>query len=123
MKTSPCQRSLKLLRDAGYFVAITERWNAFAKIRQDLYGFIDCLAIRDNETLAVQTTSGANVSARLEKMRYLSAVDFWLSSPSRTIEIHGWRKVGARGKRKLWECRKLQVTKEMLSTKPEPQLI
>jgi hypothetical protein len=115
---SPTQRSLKLLRDKGYFVSITERWNPFAHIRQDLYGFIDCLAIRSNETLAVQTTSGANVSARLEKMRYIPAVDFWLNSPSRTIEIHGWRKVGARGKRKVWECRVVPVTKETLRITP-----
>lgn len=111
---TPTQRSLKYLRDAGYFVAITEKWNQWAHVRQDLYGFIDLLAIRGNETLAVQTTSGPHVSARLEKMKALPGVNRWLESPSRTIVIHGWRKVGAKGKRKLWECRTVNVTWETL---------
>ena len=54
---TPTQRSLKYLREQGYTVAIVERWNAFAKIRQDLFGFIDLLAIKPGETLAVQTTA------------------------------------------------------------------
>ena len=39
MKTSPMQRSLKHLRDAGWTCAIVEHWNLHAKIRQDLFGF------------------------------------------------------------------------------------
>jgi hypothetical protein len=106
---SPTQRSLALLRKRGYFVAITERWNPWSKTRVDLFGFIDLLAIRGNETLAVQTTSGSNVSARIEKIRGLPISAKWLSD-TRSIVVHGWRKVGARGKRKLWECREVAVT-------------
>ena len=68
LATSPTQLSLKKLRDEGYLVAITERWNAFAKIRQDMFGFIDLLAIKDGEILAVQTTSASNMSARANKI-------------------------------------------------------
>ena len=32
---TPTQRSLKYLREQGYTVAITERWNPFARIRQE----------------------------------------------------------------------------------------
>lgn len=106
---SPCQRSLKLLRDRGYLVAITERWNQYAKVRQDLFGFIDLLAVKGDTILAVQTTSGDNVSARLDKINNEPRALLWLA-PSRKILIHGWRRVGARGKRKLWECREIEVT-------------
>ena len=47
MAISPTQRTLKRLREKEEYplVTIVERWNAFAKIRQDLFGIIDILAI------------------------------------------------------------------------------
>lgn len=113
MKTSPTQRSKARMKDLGYVVEITERWNPFAKVRRDLYSFIDLLCIRADETLAVQTTSGSNVSARIAKILSLDTAREWLKSPSRKIEVHGWRKVGAKGKVKRWECRVECVTGEM----------
>ena len=65
---SPTQRSLKMLRDQGYKVWIVEHWNPWARIRQDLFGCIDLLAIGNGETLAVQTTSRSNVAARQKKI-------------------------------------------------------
>lgn len=107
---SPTQRTLKKLRDDGWTAAITEHWNSYAKIRQDLFGFIDVLAFKDEFTLAVQTTSGSNVSARLDKIKALPAAKAWAcGSIFRQITIHGWRKVGPRGKRKVWECREVPV--------------
>lgn len=109
---SPTKRSLAKLRAEGWLVAVVERWNPYAKVRQDLFGFIDLLAIRGDETLAVQTTSGAHVAERFEKIRNTDAghaARLWLASPNRKIVIHGWRKVGPRGKRKTWECRELPV--------------
>lgn len=106
---SPTQRSLNKLRSEGYLVAITERWNQYAHIRQDLFGFIDLLAIRGNEVLAVQTTSGTNVAARISKLMALPAVAIWTNSPHRKVVVHGWRKVGPRGKRKTWECREVPI--------------
>lgn len=65
---SPTQRTLKHLRENGYLVQVVERWNAFARRRVDLFGFIDLIAIRESETLAVQATSASNVSARVKKI-------------------------------------------------------
>lgn len=90
---TPTQRSLKYLRDAGYTVAIVEHWNSFVRIRQDLFGFIDLLAIRRGETLAVQVTA-AGVSARLKKIAGLPVVDRVREAGWR-IEVHGWRKNAA----------------------------
>lgn len=91
-KTSPTQRSKKYLQDLGYAVVIVERWNPFAKIRQDMFGFIDLLAIKTGETLAVQTTSGSNVSARVEKITNHENVDL-VRDAGWKIHVHGWRKL------------------------------
>ena len=97
---SPTERSLALLRKEGYLVGIVEKWNPHARIRQDLYGFIDLLAVRPGETLGVQATSGSNVSARVAKIaehenypRVLEAG--WV------IEVWGWRKL-----KSGWACRR-----------------
>jgi hypothetical protein len=55
--TSPTKRTLAKLRKEGYLCAIVEKFNRFAGIRQDLFGFIDILAIREGEIIGVQTTS------------------------------------------------------------------
>lgn len=57
--TSPTQRSLAHLRSLGYRVAVVERWNPHARIRQDLFGVLDLLAVRDGEILGVQTTNAS----------------------------------------------------------------
>jgi hypothetical protein len=104
---TPTQRSLKKLRSEGWLVAVTEHWNGFAHIRQDLFGFGDLLAIKGDEIIAVQTTSGTNVAARLSKIRTNASAALWLTSPYRKIVIHGWSKRAPHGKRKTWQCREV----------------
>ena len=90
---TPTQRSLAYLRDEGYLVAIVEHWNPFARIRQDLFGFIDLLAIRRDETLAVQVTA-SGVSSRVKKIEaspHLGKV----REAGWKIFVHGWRKNAA----------------------------
>lgn len=87
---SPTQRSLEYLREQGYLVSIVERWNPFAKIRQDLWGWCDLLAIRRGEVLAVQVTASA-VSDRIKKIEASETVAKVREAGIR-IEVHGWRK-------------------------------
>jgi len=94
-KTSPTQRTLKVLRADGYLCAIVEHWNPYARIRQDLFGFIDIIALKGSETLAVQTTANANnQKARVRKIlaspHYQAVKDAgW------KIRVDGWRKLKA----------------------------
>lgn len=88
---TPTQRSLKYLRDDGWRCAVVERWNPHARVRQDLFGVIDILAIRDWETLAVQVTSGSGVSARVKKIADAEATPAIRAAGWR-FEVHGWRK-------------------------------
>ena len=92
-KASPTQRSLEYLRDQGYLCAIVEHWNPFARIRQDLWGWADILAIRKDEVLAVQVTASA-VSDRIKKIEASETLPKVRDAGIR-IEVHGWRKNSA----------------------------
>ena len=92
--TSPTQRSLAHLRALGYRVAIVERWNPFARIKQDLFGVLDLLAVKDGEILGVQTTSGSNVAARIAKLAESEAVPD-LRRAGMRLEVHGLRRLKA----------------------------
>ena len=97
---TPTQRTLKKLRDDGYLAAVVERWNSHAGIRQDLFGVVDVIGIREGETLAVQATSGSNVSARVKKIADSDATPM-IRAAGWKFHVHGWRK-GANGR---WQCR------------------
>lgn len=129
MATGPTQRSLAYLRERGYVVEVTEHWNAYARVRQDLFQFIDIVGLKDGELLGVQTTSTANVGARIakitevfedfvdrktgEKGRRLNLVrpkaQAWLRAGGKIV-VHGWGKRGARGKRKVWTLKQVTLT-------------
>ena len=100
---SPTQRSLALLRKQGYHCAIVEKWNPYAKIRQDVFGFGDLLAFRSGQPGAtlVQTTSGSNVSARRTKILANPIARDWVKAGN-WIRLEGWAKRGARGQVKRW---------------------
>lgn len=103
---SPTQRTLAKLREDGYVCAIVEKWNPYARIRQDLFGFIDVVAIRSTDAgvLGIQTTSGSNISARISKIQASPYYQIWKSSGNR-IEVWGWSKKGKKGERKTWQVR------------------
>lgn len=89
--TSPTQRSLKYLRAEGYTAEVVEKWNQWAKIRQDFLGIIDIICIKDNVTLGVQTTSYGNMSARRTKI--LESENYQkLKDANWQIVVHGWKK-------------------------------
>lgn len=95
MSTSPTQLTLRYLREQGYTAEVTERWNSHAGIRQDLFGFVDVLALRGAETLAVQTTTAPNVSSRVKKIGLCQHIDA-VREAGWTIHVHGWRKIKGR---------------------------
>lgn len=95
----PTQRSLNLLRKQGYTCYIVEHFNAFAKVRRDLFGFIDIAALHPDKkgVLGVQTTSGSNLAARITKAEALDAYKLWLAAGN-AVEFHGWRKILKNGR-------------------------
>tara|TARA_R110000851_G_scaffold102347_1_gene218883 strand:+ start:1192 stop:1572 length:381 start_codon:yes stop_codon:yes gene_type:complete len=94
MAVSPTQRTLKRLRESGEYplVQVVERWNAFAKIRQDLFGIIDILAIDiKGNTVGLQVTSYSNISARIKKMENSDAISH-LRDANWQLIVEGWHK-------------------------------
>lgn len=101
--SSPTQRTLKYFRTLGYTCAITEHWNKFAHIRQDLFGFCDIVAIKENETICIQATSGSHVAGRVSKIESHKNYKI-VKSAGWKILVIGWRKLKVeRGKAKtIW---------------------
>ncbi len=122
----PTQRSLESWRKEGWTCAKTEHWNSWAKVRQDLFGFVDVIAYRFSpehplpvkEIVALQCTTDTNHSARRKKILTdikVSQYAFeWLKAGGK-IYVCSWGKKGKEGKRKLWEERVEEITVEDFS--------
>lgn len=100
---SPTARSLEKLRKDGYTCAVTEKWNAFSKTRQDLFGCIDLVGIHPEKkgVLGIQATSTANISARVTKSTAEPRLKTWLLAGN-SFSVWGWSKKGKRGEKKTW---------------------
>jgi hypothetical protein len=102
---SPTELTLREMRNRGYKCAITEHWNPFAKIRQDLFGFIDVLCLGDNEVIGVQATSYSNISARVKKIAEHENVGLVRKANIRILVI-GWHK----GDDNRWKFREVDCS-------------
>ena len=96
--SSPTQRSLKYLRDLGMIAQVVERWNPFAKIRQDLFGWVDIVAmdVPRGRVVFVQTTTKHNMKDRIKKVHSLPTFK-QAKKCGVVIYVHGWYKTG-----RLW---------------------
>ena len=75
---SPTERVLKYLTIRGFTVGITEHWSqfggpqnpdgSFIGRRHDLFGFIDMIALKGGETIAIQCTAVTGMGARYKKI-------------------------------------------------------
>jgi hypothetical protein len=119
MKQSPTQRSLELLRAAGYRARVVEQnvripskdGQPAKMFKRDLWG-LDIIAVKaGHPTLGVQTTTAANMGARKIKMAGIEELRILLGpGPAWKVLIHGWRKGGPRGARKVWICNVEEMT-------------
>ena len=99
MATSHTSRTITALRKQGYLVAKVEKFNHITKRYNDLFGFIDILAMREHEILAIQDTSYSNISARVKKIQAHENYSIVRDSLWK-IQVWGWRKVKNR-----WQVR------------------
>ena len=89
---SPTQRTLKKLRGMGFIAEIVEHWNAFAHIRQDLFGFADIAAVRQGELWLVKTTTDTGRSARRHKLAALEKARLCAGVPGAQVLLWTWGK-------------------------------
>ena len=109
---SPASRTLAQLRANGWHAVMVEHWNSFARIRQDLLGFGDILAIQPGSILLVQATTFENMKARIEKIRGLETHRKWHEAGGH-IEVWGWRRP-KKGQPK-WEPEVFTVLREEIA--------
>lgn len=109
-KTSPTQRTLKHMREQGYLCQVVERWNPHARVKQDLYGFIDVLCVKGEDIVGVQACSsggssgrGSDMSARITKIT--EHANWPLVCSAIRVVVQGWRK-NAQGH---WVLREVQL--------------
>ena len=94
------QQTRKRLEEDGYLVENVEKYNTFSRKKNDLWGFIDFLAIRRDEVLAIQTTSKGNMSSRRKKIAEHENVGKVREAGIR-IELWGFYKESNRWKVKI----------------------
>jgi hypothetical protein len=126
MKTSPTQRSVAYLRKQGWTCCIVEKYlpprgtMKFGR-RIDAFSFGDLLACRVaqyvdstkelseqlgivtfKEIALVQTTTKVHMPEHKEKILAIPEFHKWKEAGG-IVLLHGWRKIGPRGKRKTWQ--------------------
>ena len=122
--TSPTQRTLAALKadPAVLHAQVVEHWIAVPSmpaggVRRDLFTILDLVALEKGvspdevKTVGIQVCAAPSLSARQAKIEAAPALlDLWRAGWA--IRVHGWRKVGPRGKMKRWKClvREIQRT-------------
>lgn len=116
--TSPTARTLAECRKRGWAAQVVERWNPHAKVRVDLFGVIDLIAIVPpadpleprpvvgdrGYILAIQACAGSTHANRRDKILAEPRAREWVEAGGH-LELWSWSQRGAKGKRKLWTLR------------------
>lgn len=96
MATSPTQRTIKAMRDQGRKCGIVEKFNRFVGphgIRQDLFGFIDIIAIDPDDGIIAIQSCGQDFSGHIKKMTEERNENLFEWLKHSKVELWGWRKV------------------------------
>lgn len=104
MAASPTQLSLDRLRKDGYIADKVEQRVPHTNTTRDLFGFVDIVAVRGAETLAVQATSRSNMASRVRKIAdspHIAAV----REAGWRVVVWGWDKPEHR-----WRLREVDVS-------------
>lgn len=115
---TPTQRTLRELRQRGCICGIVERFNHYAGpfgIRQDLFGFVDIIALYPDGICAIQSC-GQSFSEHDKKILDNETAPEWMKSGG-IIELWGWRKLKLKrgGKAERWVPRVKRYTIDQLS--------
>lgn len=116
--TSPTQRTLAECRKRGLIAQVVERYNPHAKVRVDLFGVIDLVAIappligaEHGRILGIQACAGGSHATRRAKILDEPRAARWVEAGGR-LELWSWSMRGDRGARKLWTLR-IETYQEM----------
>ena len=111
---SPTQRTLAAMREQGRICGIVEKFQQYGGsfgVRQDLFGFIDIIAIDPTDGIIAIQSCGQSWSSHIKKLtdERSQPMEAWLRHAP--LELWGWRKVknrlkgGGYGKGFRWKPR------------------
>lgn len=109
MAGSPTSRTLGHARKLGFEAGVVERRNPRSFITHDLFGFVDVVAAGPGGVLFVQACAAGDAARRKAKILSIPAWKSVVRSAA-MVEVWGWAKRGARGKRKLWSVRRERLS-------------
>jgi hypothetical protein len=98
---SPTQRTLAVLKEEGTPYWRVEHFNPYSKTRQDLFGFLDYLALYPDAITGIQITSAAHRADHRAKILKNEYAPQWLRSGGR-IQLRTWYKGKKRVNNKYW---------------------
>lgn len=105
------RRALDEMRKRGWTAQVVEKWNSHAKVRIDLFGVIDIVAIAPPDEqhdrpriVGIQVTDGTSHSKHRDKIVAEPRALEWFKAGGR-LELWSYSKRGDAGKRKLWTLR------------------
>lgn len=115
---SPTQRTLRYLRQQGRICGIVEKFNPHVGphgIRQDLFGFIDIIALDPERGIIGIQSCGQDFAQHRRKIteERTDIVAEWLKSGGK-VELWGWRKLKLKrgGKAMRWQPRIEEIVLE-----------
>lgn len=111
------QRTLRENRQRGRIAGIVEKWNRYAGphgLREDLWGFIDIIALDANCIVAIQSTGPSRHAEHKRKILANDVAPEWLKAGGK-IELWSWRKLVVKrgGKARRWYPRVESITPDM----------
>lgn len=116
MAESPTSRTLKLYRTHGYQCSVVEHWNPHMRIRQDMFGCIDIVALGQYRTIGLQACAASGHSARVKKV--CAEERMWgVFAAGWEMYVISWRK----NAKNRWQWRHTMITVDQLTT-PKPDL-
>jgi len=110
MGTQANKLTLRYLRETNIVADVVERWIPQAKRRQDLFGFIDIVAIGERSIVAIQAYTcghGRHLQRIMEDESTRAAAVAWLRAGG-SIELWWWRRLRRRNRR-VWKPRIIRV--------------
>ena len=103
----------------GFMAAVVEKWNPHARVRQDLWGFGDVVAIKNRLWLIVQACNATDLARRVKKIQQEPRAKRFLQEGGHIV-VMGWRKRKKRKDGKLWTVTiremKLNSRQELVSS-------
>lgn len=92
--SSPTEKTLAALKAKGCMCGMVERWIPRARIRKDLFGIIDIIALEPGRGIVGVQSTGTDFSSHNTKLAVenVAASIAWLEAGGH-LELWAWRKV------------------------------